>query len=185
MSGERADAFAAVKPGAIFNAAEISADIDLRCDVCVIGSGAGGAVLAAGLAERGLSVVMLEEGGHHTKREFDLQEGHAYPMLYQERGMRATADRAITILQGRAVGGSTVVNWTTCFRTPARDPRSLAPALRRRGDRPRRARAAFRRVEQRLNIAEWPLEQANANNRVLWTAAEASRLGGGTCSAAT
>jgi len=146
---------------------EIRSDVEVRCDVCVIGSGAGGAVLAAGLAERGLRVVMLEEGGHHTRRDFDLQEGHAYPMLYQDRGTRATADLAITILQGRSVGGSTTVNWTTCFRTPPRilalwrerfgieglDEASLAPH--------------FDAVEERLHIAPWPEELANANNRQL------------------
>ncbi|WP_373047833.1 GMC family oxidoreductase [Vulgatibacter sp.] len=151
----------------IFRAADLTADVDVRCDVCVIGSGAGGAVLAAGLVERGLSVVMLEEGGHHTKSEFDMQEGTAYPMLYQDRGTRATADLAITILQGRAVGGSTVVNWTTCFRTPKRildhwrsrhgieglDEASLAPH--------------FDAVEERLHVHEWPEVLANANNRVL------------------
>ncbi|HWV39172.1 MAG TPA: GMC family oxidoreductase [Vulgatibacter sp.] len=153
--------------GAIADAAALRSDESVRCDVCIVGSGAGGAVLAAGLVERGLSVVMLEEGGHHTKSEFDLQEAHAYPMLYQERGMRTTADLAITILQGRSVGGSTTVNWTTCFRTPDSifdhwrrvhgvegiDASTLAPH--------------FEAVEERLSIHEWPLELANANNRVL------------------
>ena len=74
-------------------------------DVCVVGSGAGGAVLAAGLAEQGLSVVILEEGGHHTSKQFrKLDEAWSYPALYHERGTRATADLAITILQGRTVG---------------------------------------------------------------------------------
>ena len=153
--------------GAILGAGDLTADVEERCDVCVIGSGAGGAVLAAGLVERGLSVVMLEEGGHHTKREFDLQEGTAYPMLYQDRGTRATADLAITILQGRAVGGTTVVNWTTCFRTPAR---ILEHWRSRHGveglDEPTLA-PHFAAVEERLSIREWPEALANANNRVL------------------
>ncbi len=153
--------------GGLRGASVITADVTERCDVCVIGSGAGGAVLAAGLVERGLRVVMLEEGGHHTKAEFDLQEGTAYPMLYQDRGTRSTADLAITILQGRSVGGGTTINWTTCFRTPARileywrsrygieglDEATLAPH--------------FEAIEQRLNIREWPQELANANNRQL------------------
>ncbi|AKU93259.1 GMC family oxidoreductase [Vulgatibacter incomptus] len=151
--------------GEIVHAGELRKDADVSCDVCIVGSGAGGATLAAGLVERGMRVVMLEEGGHHTKSEFDLQEGTAYPMLYQERGMRATADLAITILQGRAVGGSTTINWTTCFRTPDSildhwrehhgvDGIDLGPH--------------FDAVEERLSIHEWPIERANANNRVLW-----------------
>jgi choline dehydrogenase-like flavoprotein len=150
-----------------FHGKDLSADVDVKCDVCIVGSGAGGAMLAAGLVQQGLSVVMLEEGGWHTKADFDLQEGHAFPMLYQERGARATADLAISVLQGRSVGGSTTVNWTTCFRTPERilkhwhdihhleglDAASLAPH--------------FEAVEERLSIAPWPETMANANNKTL------------------
>ncbi|MHB1846082.1 MAG: GMC family oxidoreductase N-terminal domain-containing protein [Deltaproteobacteria bacterium] len=100
-------------------AKELSTDQEISCDVAIIGTGAGGAITARALALAGVRVVLLEEGGHHTSREFDMQEETAYPMLYQEQGNRATADLAISILQGRAVGGSTVVNWTTSFRTPA------------------------------------------------------------------
>lgn len=147
--------------------ADVVSDRELRCDVCIVGSGAGGAVLAAGLVERGLSVVLLEEGGHHTRRDFDLQEGNAYPMLYQDRGTRATADLAITILQGRSVGGGTTVNWTTCFRTP---PRILALWRERYGIEGLDEAALaphFEAVEARLHIAPWPEALANANNRVL------------------
>jgi hypothetical protein len=61
---------------------------------------------------------VLEEGGHHTRREFNMEESWAYPTLYQEHGNRATEDLSIMILQGRAVGGGTTVNWTSSFRTP-------------------------------------------------------------------
>ena len=84
---------------------ELTADHEVACDVCIVGSGAGGAVLAAGLCEAGLNVVMLEEGSYRTAADFRvLSEGINTPMLYQERGTRSTADLAITILQGRTVG---------------------------------------------------------------------------------
>ncbi|MGN5762695.1 GMC family oxidoreductase N-terminal domain-containing protein, partial [Pseudomonas aeruginosa] len=38
--------------------------------------------------------------------------------LNQEGIGRMTKDGAITIRQGRAVGGTTLNNWTTSFRTP-------------------------------------------------------------------
>jgi len=151
----------------IYTHTDLTAPVERSCDVAIIGSGAGGAVLAAGLAEAGLSVIMLEEGSHLTRKDFTLQEADAYPALYQECTTRATSDQAITILQGRSVGGSTTVNWTTCFRTPARildhwqrvhgieglDVDSLAPH--------------FDAVEERLSIREWPGVAANANNAVL------------------
>lgn len=153
--------------GQVFTHAEITADVERRCDVCVVGSGAGGAVLAAGLAQAGLDVVMIEEGSRVTRRDFTLHEADAMPALYQERGTRATADLAFTVLQGRSVGGSTTINWTTCFRTPAAilehwqrqhgieglDEATLAPH--------------FEAVEQRLHIAPWPEALANRNNRVI------------------
>jgi len=142
------------------------------CDVCIVGSGAGGAVTAARLAEAGLDVVVLEAGGHYTKRDFELQEASAYPKLYQDGGARATSDLAISILQGRSVGGSTTVNWTTCFRTPER---VLENWRRRHGVELDAAALAphFEAVEERLNISTWDASLANANNRKLLDGAEA------------
>lgn len=159
--------------GRIVQGPEITGSIDETCDVLVIGSGAGGAVLAQGLVEWGLDVVMLEAGAYHTRKDFDLDEGRAYQRFYQDRGGRSTADRAVTILQGRVVGGSTTVNWTTCFRTPAPvlehwesqhgiqglDPESLAPF--------------HDVVEQRLGVATWQESLANENNRALLRGARA------------
>jgi choline dehydrogenase-like flavoprotein len=153
--------------GQILTHTDLTAPFERSCDVAIIGSGAGGAVLAAGLAEAGLSVIMLEEGSHLTRTDFTLQERDAYPALYQESTTRSTADQAISILQGRSVGGSTTINWTTCFRTPERildhwqrvhgieglDGDSLAPH--------------FDAVEARLSIQTWPGPMANPNNAVL------------------
>lgn len=142
-------------------------DLRLDCDVCVIGSGAGGSVLAAGLVERGLSVVLLEEGPWVGKEAFDMQEATAYRNLYQERGLRATEDLAITVLQGRSVGGSTTVNWSTCFRTPERILEHWRKVHGVEGWEPEELRPHFEAVERRLSISEWPVAAANENNRVL------------------
>ncbi|HLV60169.1 MAG TPA: GMC family oxidoreductase [Fredinandcohnia sp.] len=143
-------------------------DLDLVCDVCVIGSGAGGAVVAARLAAMGLEVVILEEGPYRDRRSFRMDEGEAYRTLYQDRGLRATQDLSITILQGRAVGGSTVVNWTTCFRVPDAVLHRWARDFGVRGLSPETLAPHFQAVEARLGIAEWPAAAANANNRVLF-----------------
>src|SRR5262245_29618077 len=90
----------------------------LTVEVCVIGSGAGGAVTAATLAAAGREVLVVEEGEHRTRKDFTMREDVAFAHLYQEAAARATSDLGIAILQGRAVGGTTVVNWTTSFRTP-------------------------------------------------------------------
>ncbi len=154
--------------GVIHHGRDLSEDQDLTCDVCIIGSGAGGAVLAAGLAKQGLDVVVLEEGGWFTKKDFNLEEASAYPMLYQDRAGRATADQAITVLQGRSVGGSTTVNWTTCFRTPDKVLRHWAAEHGVEGLNSELLAPHFDSVERRLNIEPWSERIANANNRVLY-----------------
>ncbi|APR79308.1 Hypothetical protein A7982_04655 [Minicystis rosea] len=102
----------------VIDGSAAAADLDLSADVCVVGSGAGGAIAASVLAAAGISVILVEEGGYFTHEDFDMREAHSMPRLYQEAMQRTTADLGIAILQGRAVGGTTVVNWTTSFRTP-------------------------------------------------------------------
>lgn len=146
---------------------ELTADVVEAPDVCIIGSGAGGAVTAARLAAEGLDVVILEYGGWFTNQEFSLDEAVAFPQLYMGRGAWSTKDAAITILQGRSVGGSTTINWTTSYRTPER---ILAHWRDRHGSTLDEAtlRPHWDAVDQRLNISEWPEDLANANNQVLF-----------------
>lgn len=81
-----------------------------RTDVCVIGSGAGGGVAAALLAEAGREVLVLEEGEHVPRERMTQREEQMYPLLYRDGGNQSTTDGSISVLQGRCVGGSTVVN---------------------------------------------------------------------------
>lgn len=154
--------------GRIFTGDEISKDLELSCDVCIVGSGSGGAVLAHELVSKGLHVVLLEDGGYHTKREFDLTEATAYPNLYQELGNRGTDDLAIQILQGRSVGGGTTVNWCSSFRTPDRILANWKDVHGVEGITKEALTPHWDAIEKRLHIKEWPLELINRNNKVLW-----------------
>lgn len=87
------------------------------CDVAIVGTGAGAGITAELLSQAGLDVLLIEEGPLKTSSDFRQRESEAYPSLYQESAARKTADKAINILQGRCVGGSTTVNWTSSFRT--------------------------------------------------------------------
>lgn len=152
---------------------EIQADVDVSCDVAVVGSGAGGAVLAAGLAERGLSVVMLEEGGAYSRMDFTLREEDAFRRLYQDQGMRSTSDGAILLMQGRSVGGGTTVNYTTCFRTPARILRHWEQVHHVEGLDEASLAPHFEAVEARLNIHPWSESPPNPNNQIILDGARA------------
>ena len=146
----------------------------LSCDVAIVGTGAGGGVTAELLTRAGLSVVLIEEGPLKSSSDFRQIEAEAYPALYQESASRKTRDKAITILQGRCVGGSTTVNWTSSFRTP---PATLAFWRERFGlvDLTEAALAPwFEQAEARLSIGDW-LTPPNQNNELLRTAA--NRLG--------
>jgi choline dehydrogenase-like flavoprotein len=91
-----------------------------RCDVVVVGSGAGGAAVARVLAERGLTVVVLEEGDHHDAGDYSSDPLHALPTLYRDGGLTfCEGSPAIPLPVGRCVGGTTVINSGTCLRTPA------------------------------------------------------------------
>jgi choline dehydrogenase-like flavoprotein len=148
------------------DAVTLERDRELEADVVVIGSGAGGGVTAEILTLAGLNVAIVEEGPLASSSEFRMSEREAYPRLYQESAGRQTLDKAITILQGRCVGGGTTVNWTSSFRTP---PRTLAYWREVLGLKTM-ADAAFdpwfTRMEERLAIAPWPVAP-NENNDVL------------------
>jgi choline dehydrogenase-like flavoprotein len=98
--------------------ADVPDGFQVRTDVCVIGSGAGGGVAAALFAEAGREVVVLEEGQHVPKERMTQREEEMYPLLYRDGGNQYTADGAIAVLQGRVLGGSTVVNMADVVGVP-------------------------------------------------------------------
>ena len=91
---------------------------DLSCEVCIVGSGAGGATTAAVLAAAGKDVIVLEAGGYYDDCDFDGGELAGFQRLYAESGFATTADHSVSLLAGECLGGGTVVNYCTSFRTP-------------------------------------------------------------------
>ena len=76
---------------------DYTGDVSLEADVCVVGSGAGGAVIASELAEAGFKVVLLEKGAHHTRRDFNQQESAMMPKLFEGGGARTTRDGGMIV----------------------------------------------------------------------------------------
>ena len=158
----------------VHDASKLERDLELQADVVIVGTGAGGGISAEILSAAGLRVVMIEEGPLKSSSDFHMLERQAYPQLYQESASRQTKDKAITILQGRCVGGSTTVNWTSSFRTPPetlaywRDKYGLAEFT------PGLLAPWFELAEQRLGIHPWQMPP-NENNATL--ARGAAKLG--------
>ncbi len=163
----------------VTDASHLASDLALEADVAIVGSGAGGGISAEILARAGLEVVLIEEGPLRSSRHFRMRETEAYRSLYQESATRKTRDKTITILQGRCVGGSTTVNWTTSFRTP---PAVLAYWQKQYGlgELSEAALAPwFEAVERRLSIAPWGVTP-NENNAALRRGAAKLGIAAGT-----
>jgi choline dehydrogenase-like flavoprotein len=92
---------------------------ELAADAIVVGSGAGGAVAAAELAQAGRKVIVLEQGALTQEAEFEGREDAGAARLFWDRQLLATDDLAVSVFAGRTVGGGTVVNWNTSLRLPA------------------------------------------------------------------
>jgi choline dehydrogenase-like flavoprotein len=134
---------------------EVEGDLTLECEVVVVGTGAGGAAAAYELARRGRAVLLLEEGDYHRRAALRGRSLDAYRALYRDQGLTmAFGNVGIPVWAGRAVGGSTVVNSGTCYRTPERTLRSwrerfgLPAELSETGMAP-----YFERVERMLGVA--------------------------------
>ena len=144
----------------------LTEDTTYEADVVIVGSGAGGALSAEELAKAGFKVILVEMGGLKSSSDFKMEEKDAYPDLYQESAGRRTKDKGIGIFQGRTVGGSTTVNWTTSIRTPEPTQQYWRDEFSVKLDGEDALAPYFAKAEQRLNIHRWPVPP-NENNAAL------------------
>ena len=132
----------------------VTGDVDLECDAVVVGTGAGGAVVACELARKGLAVLMLEEGDYHGRADFDGRGLENVRRFYRGKGTMGTVGNTfIPLPMGRMVGGSTAVNTATCWRTPdwVLDRWAHEEGLRELS--PDAMAPYFERVERELQVA--------------------------------
>ncbi|MBS1846151.1 MAG: GMC family oxidoreductase N-terminal domain-containing protein [Actinobacteria bacterium] len=149
-----------------------------EADVVIVGSGAGGAVAAATLAEAGLDAIVLEAGAHYERGTYPADRLDAIKGLYRGAGLTVAAGRPpIVVPVGRVVGGTTVVNSGTCFRAPEA---VLADWQRRFGiGWAGELDAAFAEAEETLRVT--PLDPATMgrNGQLAMEGAAALGAGGG------
>ncbi|HEY3803289.1 MAG TPA: FAD-dependent oxidoreductase [Kofleriaceae bacterium] len=156
---------------------ELGGDLAVECDVVVIGTGAGGAVVARELAEAGVAVVMIEEGAYFdrsdfTGRTFDMQQ-----KLYRRGGATfSIGNIGIPIPLGQTVGGTTTVNSGTCYRTPDRVLANWQHELGLHELGPDGLAPYFERVEGVLGVARAKAELLGGNGRVIARGCEALGL---------
>ncbi|MFP4039753.1 MAG: GMC family oxidoreductase N-terminal domain-containing protein [Desulfosudaceae bacterium] len=148
--------------------ADYKGDFQKTCQVCVIGSGPGGAVVAKELAEKGHEVVLLEEGGHFTRADWNGLPLPGLMNLYRDGGSTGTVGNAgISVTLGRCIGGSSTINSATCFRTPEPILANWRRDLGLAHLTPAALEPVFERVESILNVTELPWEVLGKNARVV------------------
>jgi choline dehydrogenase-like flavoprotein len=96
----------------------IEKDVVCSVDVCVVGSGAAGAIIAEKMAAAGKSVVLLEKGGYYDGESMNQRETDMIPLLWNNSGANFTSNLKVAIAQGSCLGGSTIINDAVCFRIP-------------------------------------------------------------------
>jgi choline dehydrogenase-like flavoprotein len=155
----------------------ITKDIVRSVDVCVIGSGAAGAVLATKLAQAGKSVALLEKGGYYDGESMNQREADMLPLLWQNAAANFTSNLRIAIAQGSCLGGSTVINDAVCFGIP-----DLVIEQWQNGAgvsiSKEEWQEAIKEVSNKINVNEVTEEELNVNARKLREACEKFRFYG-------
>ena len=163
----------------IFAAPRLKLPMRIKADLCVVGSGAGGAPVATLAAEAGLSVVVLEAGPFIPPEQMNQRETEMFPELLYANGSQTNADRSLTIVQGRALGGSTVHNINLCKRIPD----AILSAWARDGALealPIEAwRGLYDEVEDLLSVSEISAAERNLHNQLLQKGIDALGWQGG------
>ena len=158
-------------PKGVFTRHDIHGDTVLDADIVIVGSGAGGATMAAELAEAGFEVIVLEEGSYYGTRDFTANTSAMVRQLYREGGATMAIGRPPILYQeGRAVGGSTVINGGMSWRTPEKildrwEALGVASA--------KEMEPYFERVERRIHVAPMDAEAIGNDNKLLKKGADA------------
>lgn len=93
-------------------------DAELSTDVVIVGSGAGGGLIAGELTAAGLDVVVLEKANYYAEPDFDGYELQSQQRMFENGGFLVTENLSMIILAGATLGGGTTINWAACLRPP-------------------------------------------------------------------
>jgi len=133
---------------------QVNKNLEEKCQVLVIGSGAGGGAIAAELAEAGVDVLILEEGGYYTSKDFNSNPAQMIPMLYRDAGTSViVGSPSIIFSEGCCVGGSTVINGGMCWRAPEKVLKRWQTEFGLNGITARAMEPFYEKVEKIINVA--------------------------------
>ena len=127
---------------------------EVECDVVVVGTGAGGAVVGRELAARGHAVLFVEKGQRFGRESFDGRSLPAHKKFY--RPAITLGNPPTPIMMGEMLGGSTAINGGSCYRTPTHVLERWCEDLGTDAFSVERMRPHFERVEQTIQVAPAP-----------------------------
>jgi choline dehydrogenase-like flavoprotein len=156
----------------------ITKDLVRSVDVCVIGSGAAGAVLATKLAQAGKSVALLEKGGYYDGESMNQREADMLPLLWQNAAANFTSNLRIVIAQGSCLGGSTVINDAVCFEIPDLVVNQWQKGAEGVSISKEEWHEAIKEVSKKINVSEVTEDELNLNARKLREACQKFQLHG-------
>ncbi len=152
-------------------------DVSLSCDVVVVGSGAGGSVVATELAESGLDVVVLEEGPNVAAKEYaTMRPSESLRHMFRDGALSIAIGLgdtpAINLTMGRCVGGSSVLTGGVCFRTPESVLDHWSKELGLSDITPSAVEPFFERVEKIVHVEEVPVDMRSRSTELFVIGAE-------------
>ncbi len=141
---------------------------NIDADVCVVGSGAGGAAMASELSEKGLKVVILEEGGRFDLSNYREDAVHRTKWMYRDAGITPTiGNTPILIPLGKTIGGTTTINSGTCFRVPDTVLHKWEKGYGLAGWNSTMLSPYYDKVEKIINVMEIPEELLGNSARII------------------
>lgn len=143
----------------------------IEAKVCVIGSGCAGAMVARDLARSGVKVVVMEEGPYVPPHKLNQREDELIPKLYRMNAMQPTHDYSIDVLEGRCVGGGSVINACDCVMTDRRIFKMWEDKYGLEGISWEEVSRACEEVKKDIKVNKIEVEKLNRNNLTLFETA--------------
>lgn len=164
----------------VIDATRKQGDLKITCDVVIVGSGAGGAVVAAELAEAGQDVVLLEEGVHIPPAEYQrMRPTESMRHMWRDGGLSFAIGLGdtplINVMMGKCVGGSSVLTGGVCFRVPESVLDHWSGTLGLSELTPKGMEPYFESVERTIHVEEVPAKLRSRSTQLF--AEGANKLG--------
>jgi choline dehydrogenase-like flavoprotein len=149
----------------------IAKDTELSCEILVIGSGAGGGVIAGELAAAGKDVLIVDKGLYIPENQFNHREVETVLATHDAQGLLVSKDGGVAILAGSLLGGGTTINWTGSLRTPDYVLQEWAEEANLPFLVSKEYQKCFEAIEQATHVGT-DESVHNAQNQILWDGAK-------------